>query len=191
MDYELLTIKQLQQKLIEFGMPEDEVEAFKSKAPIISTLKAMSAQQAVLSEEIETEAEEEAKADSIEDRPNPNEEREVNKKWKTKAEKMKALLLSQPKVSILVPLDPGERVGVVEWKEDKYGEKYQVHISGAIESVQLNGYKYFIPKGVYTPVPQQIAEVIAQSQQQTLSAGSSISLNRIDQNTGRPLNEIL
>lgn len=191
MNYDNLTIKELQEKLVEFGMPEDEVSAFKSKAPIISTLKAMSAQQAVLSEEIEEEAEQESKVDSLEDRPNPNEEREVNKKWKTKAEKMKSILMAQPKVSILVPLDPGERVGVVEWKEDRYGDKYQVHISGAIESVQLNGYKYFIPKGVYTPVPQQIAEVIAQAQQQTLSAGSSISLNRIDPNTGRPFNEIL
>jgi hypothetical protein len=191
MDYENLSLKQLQEKLIEFGMTQEDVKNFKSKAPMISTIRAMTAQQEVLSEEIEEEAEEEAKVASIEDRPNPNEERETNKRWKTKAEEMKSLLLLQPKVSILVPLDAGERSGVVEWREDKFGEQYQVHISGAIESVQLNGYKYFIAKGVYTPVPQQIAEVIAQAQQQTLSAGSSISLNRIDPNTGRPLNEIL
>lgn len=191
MDYENLTIKQLQEKLVEFGMPEEDVAAFKSKAPIISTLKAMSAQQAVLSEEIEEEAQEEAKVATLEERPNPNEEREVNKRWKTKAEQMKAKLLAQPHVSILVPLDAGERVGKIEWREDRFGDKYQVHLAGNIETVQLNGYKYFIPKGVYTPVPQQIAEVIADSQQQTLSAGSSISLNRIDPNTGRPLNEIM
>lgn len=191
MDYENFTIKQLQDKLVEFGMPEEDVASFKTKAPIISTLKAMSAQQAVLSEEIEAEAEEDEKVATLEERPNPNEERMVNKRWKTKAEKMKELLLSQPHVSILVPLDSGERVGKVEWREGKNQDKYQVHLSGNIETVQINGYKYFIPKGVYTPVPQQIAEVIADSQQQTLSAGSSISLNRIDPNTGRPLNEIM
>ena len=191
MDYENLSLKELQDKLVEFGMPQEDVSAFKSKAPIISTLKAMSAQQAVLSEEIEEEAEEEAKVATLEERPNPNEERETNRRWKTKAEKMKAILLAQPQVSILVPLDAGERVGKVEWREDARGDKFQVHISGNIETVQLNGYRYFIPKGVYTPVPQAIAEVIAQSQQQTLNAGSNISLNRIDPVTGRPFNEIL
>jgi hypothetical protein len=82
-------------------------------------------------------------------------------------------------------------MGKVEWREDAKGDKYQVHITGSIETVQLNGYRYFIPKGIYTSVPQAIAEVIAQSQQQTLNAGSNISLNRIDPATGRPFNEIL
>jgi hypothetical protein len=191
MDYENLSLKELQDKLVEFGMPQEDVSAFKSKAPIISTLKAMSAQQAVLSEEIEEEAEEEAKVATLEERPNPNEEKETNRRWKTKAERMKSILLAEPQVSILVPLDAGERVGKVEWREDARGDKFQVHISGNIETVQLNGYRYFIPKGVYTPVPQSIAEVIAQSQQQTLNAGSNISLNRIDPVTGRPFNEIL
>ena len=93
---------------------------------------------------------------------------------------MRNKLLAQEKVNILIPVDPTERAGVVEWRKDKNGEDYQVHISGAITSVQLNGYKYFIPKGVYTPVPRQVAEVISKAQQQTLEAGSNISLDRID-----------
>ena len=199
-DLETLTVKELQEKLVQLGMPQEDVDAFRTKAPLISSIRALEAKSAVAEtwemnatkkEDGTVEYSEIKKVASIEEKPNPAEDREVNKRWKNKAEAMKANLLSQEKVSILIPLDAGSQAGVVEWRVGKNGESYQVHISGAIESVQLNGYKYFIPKGRYVQVPRQIAEVISRSQQQTLEAGADISLDRIDPNTGRPFSEVL
>lgn len=185
---EQLTVQQLQDKLVELGMPLEDAEAFKTKAPIISSIKVLMAKKMVADPEVEEEVK---KVATLEEKPNPSEDREVNKRWKTKAEAMKARLLQQEQVSILIPLDSGERVGVIEWRTDKNGDTYQAHVSGAYEKVQLNGFKYMIPKGVYTKVPRQIAEVISQAQQQTLEAGSHISLDRIDPKTGKPFSEAL
>lgn len=184
-ELETLTVKELQAKLVTLGMPEEDATKLTTKASIIATIKTLQAKDAVKPEP------EVKKVETIEEAPNPAEDRQVNKRWLTKAQAMKAHLEKQEKVSILIPLDPTEKAGVVEWRTDANGDKYQYHVSGNIESVQLNGYKYFIPKGVYTPVPKQIAEVIARSQQQTLEAGSEVSLNRIDPKTGRPFNEVL
>lgn len=181
---EELTIKQLQDELVKLGLSEEEAQTYKTKAQIITTLKAMS-------KASESEEHEDEKVLSLEEKPNPSEEKRINKKWKTKAEAMKSNLFTQEEVSVLVPLDPGEKMGVVEWREDNKGDKYQVHISGDITSVQLNGYKYFIPKGVYTRVPKQVAEVISASQQQTLDAGKDFRIDRLDGNTGRPILDAL
>jgi hypothetical protein len=202
MELEKMTIKKLQEKLIELGMPEEDVMAFKSKAPLIASIKTIEAKEVV-----KEEPEEVKKVASIDERPNPSEDREVNRRWRDKAEKMKHHLLTQEQVSILIPLDPSEKAGVVAWKWEKGGQltdeewdgltieekmkTHQVHISGGIESVQLNGYKYFMPKGKYVRVPRQVAEVISRAQQQTLEAGQNISIDRIDPNTGRPMSEIL
>ena len=71
----------------------------------------------------------------------------------SKAEKMKAALALQPKVSIMIPLASGEKSG-----------------RGITESVILNGYRLNIQKGVYVSVPQQVAEIIMESQKQTQMA---------------------
>ena len=183
-DIQTMTVKELQAKLVELGMPENDAKAFKTKAPMIASINAMAAKEVVAPEEVK-------KVASIEEKPNPSEDREVNKRWKTKAAAMRDHLAAQEKVNILIPVDPSERAGVVEWRKDKDGNDYQVHISGAVDSVQLNGYKYLIPKGIYTPVPRQIAEVISRSQQQTLEAGRDIRIDRIDQKTGRTVAESL
>lgn len=73
----------------------------------------------------------------------------------SKAEIMKAMLAKQPKVRILIPTEPKEKLG-------------------ATESVILNGYRLNIMKGVYVEVPQQIAEVIMESQKQTLAAADEL-----------------
>src|SRR2546426_119889 len=57
---------------------------------------------------------------------------------------IKTVLDAQPKVSIYVPLEPG----------DPPGTQY----SGAI-----NAYRWNIPKGTYVDVPQSIAEIIKES----------------------------
>ena len=170
-------------------MPQEDAEAFKTKAPIISSIKVLMARSMV--NELVEEKEEVKRVATLEEKPNPSEDREVNKRWKDKASAMRDRLLSQEQVSILIPLETGERVGVVEWRKDKEGNPYQAHLAGNCEKVQLNGYKYMIPKGIYTKVPRQIAEVISNSQQQTLEAGSHISLDRIDPNTGKPFSDAL
>lgn len=213
MELEKLSVKDLQAKLVELGMPEDDVKAFKTKAPLISSIRTLEAKDAVKESD---EEEEVKKVKSITETPKPREEKQVNARHYKKATAMKERLLQQPTVSILIPLEAGEKVGVVSWAYDKKGQSakdktrvmltdaewnalsleekmktYQVVESGAFESVQPNGYKWFIAKGRYTPVPQQIAEIVSRSQQQTIDAGADIKLDRIDPRTGRPINEII
>ncbi len=68
-----------------------------------------------------------------------------------KAERMKRALETQPKVSIMIPLSPGE-------------------VAGSTESVILNGHRLNIRKGEYVMVPEQVARVVMESQQQTAQA---------------------
>jgi len=195
-ELETLNISELRERLVGLGMSEKETNTFMTKSSIISTIKILESRKVIstlenMKEDGKLPAEEVKRVETIEEKIDPSEERKVNKNWKSKAETMKAHLETQEQVSILVPLSEGEKAGVVEWRVGKDGEKYQFHVSGAVESVQLNGYKYFIAKGVYTRVPRQVAEVISRSQQQTLEAGSNISLDRMDPKTGRPIAESL
>lgn len=64
---------------------------------------------------------------------------------------MKNKLDAQPKVPIMIPLAGGEKFG-------------------STESVILNGYRLNIKKGVFVHVPQQVAQVIMESQQATQEA---------------------
>jgi hypothetical protein len=186
-ELELLTVNQLKDKLVELGMPREDVDTFKTKAPLIATINTMLAKDATEPEVVE----EVKKVATLEEAPNPVEDREINRRWLDKAKRMQDHLEQQEFVSILIPLEPTEKVGVVEERVGKDGRKYQVHISGAIETVTLNGFKTMIPKGRYVPVRRQIAEVISESQQQTLEAGGNISIDRVDPRTGKPLSEVL
>jgi hypothetical protein len=62
---------------------------------------------------------------------------------KDKAEEMKAHLASQPKVSILIPLERGEK-------------------KGATQPFTINGYRFNVPKGMMTQVPEQVAQMISE-----------------------------
>jgi len=66
----------------------------------------------------------------------------------SKAERMKTSLLAQPRVRILVPRAPGE-----------HGE--------VLMTVNLNGYRLDFPKNTYIELPEQVAQVIMDSQKQT------------------------
>jgi hypothetical protein len=68
-----------------------------------------------------------------------------------KAERMRRHLESQPTVAIMIPLLAGEA-------------------AGSTESVILNGHRLNIRKGEYVHVPEQVARVIMESQQQTAQA---------------------
>ena len=68
-----------------------------------------------------------------------------------KAAKMKEILLSQKKVTILIPLDAGSDPKVPY-------------------SVTLNGYRLDLPVNTYVEVPEQVANVVMDSQIQTVAA---------------------
>ena len=61
----------------------------------------------------------------------------------SRQEQMKAILEAQPKVSILIPLEKGEG-------------------KGAQQPFTINGYRFDVPKGVMTQVPQQVADMVAE-----------------------------
>ncbi len=69
----------------------------------------------------------------------------------SKAAKMKAELLSQPKIRFFIPRAPGESPTI-------------------LQSVTLNGYRMDFPKQAYVDVPLQVAEVLAESLKQTDAA---------------------
>ena len=56
---------------------------------------------------------------------------------------MKVTLEAQPKISILIPLEKGEG-------------------KGAQQPFTINGYRFDVPKGVMTQVPQQVADMVAE-----------------------------
>ncbi|TRZ50993.1 MAG: hypothetical protein D4S01_05740, partial [Dehalococcoidia bacterium] len=68
----------------------------------------------------------------------------------SKAELMRDKLSKQPKVRILIPLG-----------DEKIGATF---------SVIINAYRLNIKKGVYVDVPQQVADIVMESQKQTVSA---------------------
>ncbi len=68
-----------------------------------------------------------------------------------KSAAMKRFLLGQRKITILIPLDEGSDPKVPY-------------------SVNLNGYRLDLPTNTYVEVPEQVAEVIMQSQKQTVAA---------------------
>jgi hypothetical protein len=67
---------------------------------------------------------------------------QVQKRVKSKAEQMKDHLESQPKVSILIPLERGEN-------------------KGSVQPFCINGYRFSVPKGVMTSVPEQVAQMVS------------------------------
>jgi len=70
-------------------------------------------------------------------------ETNFKQKFQNKIDMMKNHLENQPKVSILIPLEKGEK-------------------KGAAQPFCINGYRFTVPKGTMTQVPQQVAEMIAE-----------------------------
>lgn len=175
------TVKQLQADVVELGMPAEDAAALTTKAglkAVINTLKASAAQKVV--EPVKT----------IEEKPNPGEDRRVNKEFLTKAETMRQKLEAQPKVRFFLPLVGSEKPGVIR-DIMVHGRKEQVVVSGAVEVVQLNGFKTFIPKGRFVEIPQQVADVLSESMMATQQAGADLLIDRVDPKTGRQVGEQL
>lgn len=89
----------------------------------------------------------------------PAQDADKMKSWKSKEEQTKHKLSLQPKVSFLVPLMPGE-------------------MPGAYETVQINGYRLTIKKGVMVEVPKSVAEILAAHYQVQLTAGQEKRIDR-------------
>lgn len=169
-----LSVKELQVEAVKLGISEDEVKTFTIKAPLIITINALKK-----SKEIKP-------VDTLMPPVDPKEEKQDIKRWQSKADKMRDSLESQPKVRVLIPLDPSEKQGIVK-KVIVRGKEETIYVSGAIWSKTFNGYKVIIPKGIYTEVPQQIADNIGDEYNQTIHAGDQWALDRIDPKTGQPV----
>lgn len=170
-DLTKLTVKELRAEVVKLGMPEDEAENFETKKPLIATINTLRA-----SKVIDT----------------PGQLKKDKEKYLSKREKMRAILMAQPMVRILVPLEGDEKVGVIKWVYNKRSKrKEQKYISGAYLPVQLNGWKWLIGKGSYQEVPQQIADVVSASQHMETEAGKPFLIDRTDPKTGQKVRDKL
>jgi hypothetical protein len=72
--------------------------------------------------------------------------------YQRRIEETKAILAKEPKVSFFIPLGIGEKIG-------------------AYETVQLNGYRLMIKKGVVVEIPISIQVILAEYLNITSAAG--------------------
>lgn len=71
-----------------------------------------------------------------------------------------AVLQKQPKVAFMIPRDPMEAAGL------------------AYETVQINGHRMEIKKGVMVTIPRQVAEILAEKYRVQLEAGAEKRIDR-------------
>jgi len=168
-----LSVKDLRERLVKMGMPEEDAGEFETKKPLIAAITALriAGQKAA-----ET----------------PGQLKIEKEKYLSKREIMRVHLMNQPRVRILVPLGSKEKVGVINLVHNKETKREeQVYVSGAYLPVQLNGFKWLIAKGKYQSVPEDIADVISESLNQTTEAGKSHLIDRIDPETGKSVRDRL
>lgn len=177
-----LTVKQLREEAVKLGMPKADAETFDKKAPLVATIKTLRIAQAP--------KEEVKKVKTLTPPADPKEEKKTEEQWKTKAQRMRAKLDAQPKIRFMIPIEGEEKPGVVREVMVK-GRKEYVHVSGAIETVTLNGCKTIIPKGKFIEIPQQVADVLSESYRLTQEAGKEFLVDRIDPTTGKQVKDAL
>jgi hypothetical protein len=90
-------------------------------------------------------------------------ESKAERALRTDAQKMKAHLESQRKVSIMIPFEVGEN--------PENGKKVPFHVN-------LNGYAMDLPRGQYIDVPEQIAEIIKERLESEGKIGSQWRVDR-------------
>lgn len=175
------TLAELIEESIALGFPREVAETFKVKAQVQGVINTLKAKEVV------------EKVDSLDEKRNPREEKELEKAYVTKAQRMMQIWLDAPTSQILYPSDPGVAAGRVEWRTDERGNRIQVALTPAntVEPVIVNGATWIVPKGVLVEVPAPVARIIADRLQLTNQAGSNISLDRVDHRTGRQMSEVL
>jgi hypothetical protein len=170
-------LKVLQVEAVSLGMPQEDALKFTDEETLKVTINALKASKA-------------DKVVTLEEKANPREDREIEKKWRNKAERQKVYFESLPKVRILIPCEGAERPGVVEERVIN-GLRQMVAISGAVWSKTFNGYRVVIPKGVYTEVSEAVADNIAKEFSQVQESNNRFSVDRLDPETGRPVRDQL
>ena len=175
------TLKELKAEAMKLGMSKKDVDVFTIKAPLLATVKLLEANKK--NEEIK-------RVKTLTPKPDPKEEKIVERRWRSKAQKMRDKLDAQPKVRFMIPLSGVEKPGVVE-EYMLNGRKEYRTVSGAVETVTLNGCKTLVPKGVFVDLPKQVADVLSDSFMKTQKAGTEFSIDRIDPETGKPVREAL
>ena len=157
--------------VVKLGMTEEDAEVFETKKPLIATINILRSNIVIAT---------------------PGQLKKDKEKYMSKKEIMRAVLMEQPKVRILIPTQGDEKPGVVEWVFNKITKrKEQVLIKGAYTPVQINGFKWIVPHGSYTEVPEQIADMVSESQNLTTEAGKEYLIDRNDPETGKPVRDRL
>ena len=169
-----LSVKDLRIKAVKLGMTEAGAEVFETKKPLVATIEALSVKKLV-----EVEA--------------PGHLKKEKKEYLSKREIMRRKLMKQRKVRILIPCQGTEKPGVIKWvKNEVNGIPEQKYVKGAYTPVQLNGFKWFVPHGVYAEVPEQVADQIASSQNvETENVGKAFLVDRADPKTGKSVKDTL
>lgn len=196
---QIKTVRELKEEALLLGADQKSLDTLQSKAAVEFVIKLLEQNkslsekkeqvQQVVPESAGVPAQEKVK--TIDEVPNPKEDKEVNARWLSKAKIMMDLWMKEPKTQILYPSEPGRKAGVVEWTKDKLGNDIQVAKTppDTIEEIQVNGAKWLIPKGVLVEVPVRVAKLVAERLQLASTAGSNISLERIDPLTGKSVGE--
>ena len=172
-----LTLKQLKEKAKESGLDEAVANSLTTKAQIIGVL-------AVLKDKTKLV---DPATSAME---TPKEKKLSDKAWLSKRDRMGRHLEEQPKVSFMIPLSPGEKAGIVESRVVNGIREFK-HISGAVKEKNINGFKWVLPKGVMTKVPEQVCELLSREMNVMATLGKDVSLDRIDRKTNRPVRDAL
>ncbi|MCR4306299.1 MAG: hypothetical protein NUV73_04425 [Candidatus Daviesbacteria bacterium] len=167
------TVRELQEQATKLGMVDAGL--LTTKKQLIAIINTLEAKQLV-----EKETPKVTQQPGLETAVNPaiDNKREDDRRYMSKAMRMKAHLDAQPKVQVFLALEGKEKKG--ELKKGIVNGKEHLTITGAYETVILNGYRTVIPKGVPFSVPQQVAEILGQSQVATSEAGSQFLVDRSD-----------
>lgn len=173
-----LTMKELKDQAIEAGIPEETVNVFNTKAQVVAVIEGLKANKPKLVD---------PSTSAIE---TPKEKVNADKAWISKRDRMGRILEAQPKVGIAIQLEPGEKEGVVESRVVDGIREFKV-ISGAVKEKIINGYKWILPKGVMTQVPQQVYELLSNELNIMAKLSTTKSIDRIDPKTGKPVRDAL
>lgn len=174
-----LTLKELQIRATEAGMPEAVANSFTTKAQVVAVIEALELKKPAQLVDPATSATE-----------TPKEKVNTDKAWLGKRDAMGRKLELQPKVGMAIQLEPGEKEGIVESKVVNGIREFRV-ISGSVKEKIINGYKWIMPKGVMTLVPEQVYELISNELNIMAKISSKQSIDRIDPLTGKTVRDAL
>lgn len=149
--YNDMSLNQLRDLATEKGFVGSDI--LTTKAQVVAVIMSMEKKD----QEIKAKAAE-ASAVNFED-PAIDDIRHDEKAYKGKEARMKAFLESQPKVAFMVPLGIGEK-------------------PGAIETVQMNGYRLNILKNTMVMLPEPVVKHLSESYRLTALAGQEFSIDR-------------